>query len=75
MSCELFRRSQVLGWLLEGKKTIAVTGTHGKTTTTSMVAHALLACGLDPAYLIGGTLSTTGTNGAWGSGDWLVVGS
>jgi UDP-N-acetylmuramate--alanine ligase len=38
-----------------------------------MVAHALLGCGLDPAYLIGGTLSTTGTNAAWGSGEWLVV--
>ena len=38
-----------------------------------MVAHALIRCGLDPAYVIGGTLSTTGTNAAWGSGEWLVV--
>src|SRR3712207_6875055 len=38
-----------------------------------MIAHALLGCGLDPGYLIGGTLSTTGTNAAWGTGDWLVV--
>src|SRR3712207_8066327 len=38
-----------------------------------MIAHALLGCGLDPGYLIGGTLSTTGTNAAWGSGEWLVV--
>src|SRR3712207_9092421 len=38
-----------------------------------MIAHALLGCGLDPGYLIGGTLSTTGTNAAWGTGEWLVV--
>ena len=66
-------RADLLAELTRAKRTIAVAGAHGKTTTTSMVAHALLACGLDPAYLIGGTLSTTGTNAAWGSGDWLVV--
>jgi UDP-N-acetylmuramate--alanine ligase len=66
-------RAALLGELTREKRTIAVAGAHGKTTTTSMVAHALLACGLDPAYLIGGTLSTTGTNAAWGSGEWLVV--
>jgi UDP-N-acetylmuramate--alanine ligase len=66
-------RADLLGELSREKRTIAVAGAHGKTTTTSMVAHALLACGLDPAYLIGGTLSTTGTNAAWGSGEWLVV--
>src|SRR3712207_9203934 len=38
-----------------------------------MLAHALLATGADPGYLIGGTLSTTGTNAAWGTGEWLVV--
>jgi UDP-N-acetylmuramate--alanine ligase len=66
-------RAEFLAQLTREKKTIAVSGAHGKTTTTSMLAHALLACGLDPAYLIGGTLSTTGTNAAWGSGEWLVV--
>jgi UDP-N-acetylmuramate--alanine ligase len=66
-------RAELLGELSREKRTIAVAGAHGKTTTTSMVAHALLRCGLDPAYLIGGTLSTTGTNAAWGSGEWLVV--
>jgi UDP-N-acetylmuramate--alanine ligase len=66
-------RAELLGELSREKRTIAVAGAHGKTTTTSMVAHALLGCGLDPAYLIGGTLSTTGTNAAWGSGEWLVV--
>jgi UDP-N-acetylmuramate--alanine ligase len=55
------------------RRTIAVAGAHGKTTTTSMVAHALLGCGLDPGYLIGGELRSTGVNAAWGTGDWLVV--
>src|SRR5688572_21425026 len=66
-------RAELLGQLTREKRTIGVAGAHGKTTTTSMIAHALLACGLDPGYLIGGTLSTTGTNAAWGSGEWLVV--
>ena len=66
-------RADLLAELTREKRTIAVAGAHGKTTTSSMVAHALLGCGLDPAYVIGGTLSTTGTNAAWGSGDWLVV--
>jgi len=55
------------------KRTIAVAGAHGKTTTTSMAAHALIRCGLKPAYLIGGALTTTGLNADWGAGDWLVV--
>jgi UDP-N-acetylmuramate--alanine ligase len=66
-------RADLLAELTREKRTIAVAGAHGKTTTCSMVAHALLACGLDPAYVIGGTLSTTGTNAAWGAGEWLVV--
>jgi UDP-N-acetylmuramate--alanine ligase len=65
-------RAEFLAQLTREKRTIAVAGAHGKTTTSSMVAHALLACGLDPAYLIGGTLSTTGTNGAWGTGPLVV---
>jgi UDP-N-acetylmuramate--alanine ligase len=69
----VLRRAELLGQLTREKRTIAVAGAHGKTTTTAMIAHALLACGLEPAYLIGGTLSTTGTNGAWGEGAWLVV--
>ncbi|MDQ3740824.1 MAG: Mur ligase domain-containing protein, partial [Actinomycetota bacterium] len=66
-------RADLLAELTREKRTIAVAGAHGKTTTSSMVAHALLGCGLDPAYVIGGTLSTTGTNAAWGAGEWLVV--
>ncbi|MEA2403859.1 MAG: UDP-N-acetylmuramate--alanine ligase [Thermoleophilaceae bacterium] len=54
-------------------RTIAVSGTHGKTTTASMAAHVLVELGRDPSYLIGGELRSTGTNAAWGSGEWLVV--
>jgi UDP-N-acetylmuramate--alanine ligase len=66
-------RASLLGELSALKRTIAVAGAHGKTTTTSMAAHILLRCGLQPAYLIGGALTTTGLNADWGEGEWLVV--
>jgi UDP-N-acetylmuramate--alanine ligase len=66
-------RAQLLAQLTAMRRTIAVAGAHGKTTTSSMVAHILLRCGMDPGYLIGGVLRTTGANGAWGTGEWLVV--
>ncbi len=50
-----------------------MSGTHGKTTTTSMIVHALTALGLDPAYAVGGEVRSTGTNAAWGDGPWFVV--
>ncbi|MDX2163300.1 MAG: UDP-N-acetylmuramate--L-alanine ligase [bacterium] len=52
---------------------IAIAGTHGKTTTTGMIAHMLIESGLNPGYIIGGTLSTTGTNGAAGAGRLFVI--
>src|SRR3954465_13921953 len=66
-------RADLLRELSGLKRTIAVAGAHGKTTTTSMVAHALLRCGLEPSYLIGGALRTAGLNAGWGAGEWLVV--
>jgi UDP-N-acetylmuramate--alanine ligase len=66
-------RADLLAELSALKRTIAVAGAHGKTTTTSMIAHALLRCGMEPAYLIGGDLTTTGRNADWGAGEWLVV--
>ena len=66
-------RSELLGELTRLKSTIAVAGTHGKTTTSSMVVHALWRCGLAPSYLVGGEVRSTGTNAAWGDGKWLVV--
>jgi UDP-N-acetylmuramate--alanine ligase len=55
------------------KRCIAVSGTHGKTTTSAMAAHVLVETGRDPAYLIGGELRSTGANAAWGGGEWIVV--
>jgi UDP-N-acetylmuramate--alanine ligase len=66
-------RADLLGELTRLKPTIAITGTHGKTTTSSMVVHALLGAGMDPSYLVGGEVRSTGTNAAWGEGKWLVV--
>jgi UDP-N-acetylmuramate--alanine ligase len=66
-------RADLLAELSLLKRTIAVAGAHGKTTTTSMIAHTLLRAGRDPAYLIGGALTTTGLNADWGAGEWLVV--
>jgi UDP-N-acetylmuramate--alanine ligase len=66
-------RADLLGELSAMRRTIAVAGAHGKTTTASMLVSALRGGGLDPGYLIGGVLRETGRNGDWGSGEWLVV--
>ena len=66
-------RAELLGEITRLRPTIAITGTHGKTTTSSMVVHALRGCGLDPGYLVGGEVRSTGSNAGWGSGEWLVV--
>lgn len=69
----VMERAELLAELTALRRTIAVAGAHGKTTTTSMVAQVLIECGRDPGYLIGGKLRSTGRNAAWGSGEWLVV--
>jgi UDP-N-acetylmuramate--alanine ligase len=69
----VLHRGDVLGELTRLRRTIAVAGTHGKTTTASMAAHVLVQTGRDPAYVIGGEVRSTGTNAAWGEGEWLVV--
>ncbi len=66
-------RAELLGEVTRLRPTIAVTGTHGKTTTSSMIVHALRGCGLDPGYLVGGEVRSTGSNAGWGAGEWLVV--
>jgi UDP-N-acetylmuramate--alanine ligase len=66
-------RADLLGEITRLRPTIAVTGTHGKTTTSSMVVHALRGCGMDPSYLVGGEVRSTGANAGWGTGEWLVV--
>jgi len=69
----VMHRSDLLAEIAALGRTIAVTGTHGKTTTAAMTAHALIQSGRDPAYLIGGELRSTGANAAWGGGGWVVV--
>ncbi len=69
----VLRRSQALGMLLEGHKGIAITGTHGKTTTTAMVASVLEAAGADPQVLIGGEVRRYGGNARLGRGEYVVV--
>lgn len=66
-------RAQMLGEIAAAHRTVSVGGTHGKTTTTSMVALALERAGLEPTILIGGELNDIGTNGKYGNGDILVT--
>ncbi|WP_374985187.1 UDP-N-acetylmuramate--L-alanine ligase [Streptomyces fradiae] len=66
-------RSDALAALMDGLRAIAVAGTHGKTTTTSMLAVALTELGLDPSYAIGGDLAGPGTNARHGAGDLFVA--
>ena len=72
-ACASCTARELLGELTRLRPTIAVTGTHGKTTTSSMLVHALRGCGMDPGYLVGGAVRSTGTNAGWGAGEWLVV--
>ena len=69
----VLHRSAALGSLMLGRRGIAVAGTHGKTTTTAMIAHLLSGCGFDPSFVIGGALTGSATGGHRGSGDILVV--
>ncbi|HEX4033433.1 MAG TPA: UDP-N-acetylmuramate--L-alanine ligase [Solirubrobacteraceae bacterium] len=66
-------RAALLGELTALRRTIAVAGAHGKTTTSAMIVAALRAGGLDPGYLIGGVLRESGRNGEWRESEWLVV--
>jgi UDP-N-acetylmuramate--alanine ligase len=70
---QVLHRGDLLAEISRLKSCFAIAGTHGKTTTSSMAAHVLVELGRDPAYLIGGELRSTGTNAAYGSGDWIVV--
>ena len=69
----LVRRAEMLAELMRLQFSVAVGGTHGKTTTTSMVAALLDAGGLDPTVVNGGIINAYGTNAKVGAGDWIVV--
>jgi UDP-N-acetylmuramate--alanine ligase len=66
-------RAVMLAELMRMKKGVAIAGTHGKTTTTSLVASVLAAAGLDPTFVIGGKLNSAGVNAKLGSGEYIVV--
>ena len=67
------RRAEMLAELMRLKRTVAVAGTHGKTTTTSMVAALLDAGGVDPTVINGGIINSYGSNARLGESDWMVV--
>ncbi len=66
-------RAEMLGELMRLQRGIAIAGTHGKTTTTSLVASCLAEGGLDPTFVIGGRLNSAGTNARLGQGEYLVA--
>jgi UDP-N-acetylmuramate--alanine ligase len=73
MKIPIVPRALMLAELMRLKQGIAIAGTHGKTTTTSLVASVLAEAGLDPTFVIGGRLNSAGANARLGSGDHIVV--
>lgn len=69
----IINRAEMLAAIMDRNKGIAIAGTHGKTTTTSLVTRMLQAAGEDPSFLIGGELNETGGNAYFGAGDYLVA--
>jgi len=68
-----FKRSHMLANIISLKKNIIVTGSHGKTTTTSLISHVLVQAGLDPTVINGGVINSIKNNAKLGKGDWSVV--
>jgi UDP-N-acetylmuramate--alanine ligase len=69
----IIRRAEMLAELMRPCATVSITGTHGKTTTTSLIADLLKGGGLDPTVIAGGIINGWGTNARIGKGDWMVV--
>ncbi len=69
----IIRRAEMLAELMRLYSTISITGTHGKTTTTSLVAHIFVEAGLEPTVITGGIINTWGSNARLGAGPWMVV--
>ena len=69
----VLKRADFLGSLMEGREGIAIAGTHGKTTTTAMIAFMLTQAALDPTFIVGGTLTNLGTNAKHGKGSPFVI--
>ncbi|RZM79238.1 UDP-N-acetylmuramate--L-alanine ligase [Leptolyngbya iicbica] len=73
MGCPILHRSDLLAALMNEQQSVAVAGTHGKTTTSSMVGYALLAANLDPTIVVGGEVSAWEGNAHLGTSDWFVA--
>lgn len=69
----VMRRRDILPLIAASRSTIAVAGTHGKTTISSMLAMVLVEAGLDPSFIIGGDVNEVGTGASWGKGKWFIV--
>jgi len=67
------RRAEVLAAIAATRRTVAVSGTHGKTTTSSMLALVLVEAGLSPSFIIGGDVNEIGTGAVWSDGELFVV--
>jgi UDP-N-acetylmuramate--alanine ligase len=72
-SVTVYRRAQMLSDIVKDKSVIAVTGTHGKTTTSFMITHIMNYSGLNPGFVIGGEVESLGGNARWGSGKYFVL--
>ena len=73
MSLPVLKRADILGQLMVNTIGVAVAGSHGKTTTTGMIAQILIHAGLDPTVIVGGTLPSMESNGRYGQGDYFVI--
>ncbi len=73
IGCPIFHRSDILAALMNERKGIAIAGTHGKTTTSSIVGYLLLKCGVDPTIIIGGEVSAWSGNAYVGQSDYVVA--
>ncbi len=67
------RRKDILPAIAQHRRTIVVAGTHGKTTTSSMLAMALVEAGVEPSFIIGGDVNEIGSGADWASGPWMVI--
>lgn len=70
---DVLRRSDILPAIAAERRTIAVAGTHGKTTTSSMLSLVLVEAGMAPSFIIGGDVNEIGSGAVWDDGEWLVI--
>jgi UDP-N-acetylmuramate--alanine ligase len=70
---QVLRRAEILTAIAATRRTVAVSGTHGKTTTSSMLALVLVEAGLRPSFIVGGELNEIGSGAVWSDGEWFVV--